>query len=350
MKDTASRIVTPNSPGLTPLKVVQTYTAEEWEEFIDEWVDSIHGNYTTVTRLGGSGDKGRDVVGYVTELSTVPSIWDNYQCKHYDHPLYPTDAYVELGKLCFYTCEGDYPAPRKYYFVAPQDVGVGLFDLLRRPESLRAALIASWGTHCARRISKGVSIPLQGKLLKHVEAFDFSCVNFIPTRRIINDHARTKYHFRRFKMEPPMRPSIEDPPIDVQNHELPYVAELLAAYSDHVKSDIASTSELSGHPNLHKHFRRSRGHFFSAEALARFSRDHFAADAFENVKRYVYDGVADEVLCDHIDGFKCLLAVTKTAASLGLPHSDLLPHVGPGDKIGVCHHLANEGELTWVKK
>jgi hypothetical protein len=32
---------------------------------------------------------------------------DVYQCKHYAHPLQPTESYLELGKLCVYTNRGD---------------------------------------------------------------------------------------------------------------------------------------------------------------------------------------------------------------------------------------------------
>ena len=90
--------------------------------------------------LGGAGDKGRDVVGYLGDPQTACE-WDSYQCKHYDHPLMPTDIYTELGKLCVYTNRGDFTVPRRYRFVAPRGVGVKLHDMLRNAEKLREALI-----------------------------------------------------------------------------------------------------------------------------------------------------------------------------------------------------------------
>ena len=128
--------VDPIKSGLTPWKIVQLYSSDEWEDFIVEWSEGFDPPYHTVVKLGGAGDKGRDVVGYITAPQD-DSEWDSYQCKHYDHALRPTDVYVELAKLCFYTYIGDYSVPRRYRFVAPRGVGTKLHDLLKNPKKLR---------------------------------------------------------------------------------------------------------------------------------------------------------------------------------------------------------------------
>ena len=33
--------------------------------------------------------------------------WHNYQCKHYDHSLYPSDIWVEIGKIIYYSHQGE---------------------------------------------------------------------------------------------------------------------------------------------------------------------------------------------------------------------------------------------------
>src|SRR5258708_5294332 len=126
MTDAAEEKLSPAQPGMTPMKVIRTYSAEEWEEFIAEWTEGFDSGYFQVTRLGGAGDMGRDVIGYPDDPTTPNAPWDNYQCKHYDHPLYPTDVYCELGKLCVYTFQGKITLPRRYRFVAPQGVGTSL--------------------------------------------------------------------------------------------------------------------------------------------------------------------------------------------------------------------------------
>jgi hypothetical protein len=117
--------------GLTPWKLIQTYSPAEWEDFIVEWSEGFTPAYFQVVKLGGAGDKGRDVIGYLGDPQTACE-WDSYQCKHYDHALMPSEIYGELGKLCVFTHRGDFSVPRRYRFVAPCGVGTSLHDLLKK--------------------------------------------------------------------------------------------------------------------------------------------------------------------------------------------------------------------------
>jgi hypothetical protein len=336
-----------NQPAMTPWKVIQTYSSDEWEAFIVESTEGFDPPYTQVVHLAGAGDKGRDVVGYLGDPSNSDCEWDSYQCKHYHHALRPTDIYVELGKLCVYTHRGDFRLPRRYRFVAPCGVGTKLHDLLKKPEKLRAELIANWDKYCTKEISDTEGFPLEGALKAYVEAFDFRIVWFLTPQEVLNQHQRTKYWHRRFKIEPPGRPPVDPVPEQVQTIELAYTARLFEAYADHLKRAITSADDLSTSSRLLQHFKRSRGFFFSAEALGRFSRDHWPG-AFDAVKQHVHDAVVDITQDGHADGYRCVLKVTEVAAVLPLPHSDLVPYVGPADKKGLCHHLANDGRLSWV--
>jgi hypothetical protein len=227
-------------------------------------------------------------------------------------------------------------------------VGPKLHDLLRRPDVLRAELLANWDAYCSRNIIEGEDIPLTGDLRAYVDAFDFSIVWFLAQNDILAQHQRTRYWSRRFKVESPIRPPAGPTPLDVQPEEIPYTARLLEAYSDRLKRSVTRPEDLAIEPNLLKHFRRSRGYFYSAEALKRFSRDYFPG-GFDVISDNIYDGVVDVVEQAHPDGYECVLEVTKIAAVLALPVSDLAPHVNPGDKKGVCHHLVNDGKLSWCK-
>lgn len=349
MPEAASTRIDVQQAGLTPWKLIQLYSPDEWEDFIVEWTEGFDPPYHSVVRLGGAGDKGRDVIGYAAAPQTDPD-WDNYQCKHYDHALRPTDVYTELGKLCVYTFRGDYTVPRGYRFVAPRGVGTKLHDYLKKPDLLRTELYRNWDEYCRKKISDAEEFPLTPDLTKYIDAFDFRRVWFLTPQDILNQHQKTKYWPRRFKLEPPIRPPSSEPPPAVQPHELGYVSCLLDAYADHLGEKSLEVTDLGRSPALDSHFRRSRGYFFSAEALNRFSRDHLQRNAFESVKQDVYDGVVDVTLCDHKDGFQCLLQATQAAASLDLPASDLKPYVAPSDKKGICHHLANDRRIAWVKK
>ena len=261
----------------------------------------------------------------------------------------PSDVYTELGKLCVYTHRGDFTVPRLYRFVAPRGVGVKLHDMLKNPEKLRNALIENWSEYCEKKISASDAFPLMGELAKYVAAFDFTRVWYLTPQEVLNQHRKTKHWTRRFPGEPPIRPDPTPPPVDVQQHELVYLTKLLGAYADHTKQSVNCVEDLKCLPKLEKHLQRSRSYFYSAEALARFSRDQFKPGAFEGVKQHIFDGVVDTTMAAYADGFQCVLAVTDAAAKLPLPQSDLNPYVSPADKKGFCHHLANDDKLDWVQ-
>jgi hypothetical protein len=325
--------------------LIQTFTADEWEDFIEEWTDGFNPPYHQVVRLGGAGDMGRDVIGHLADTRPCPC--DVYQCKHYDHPLRPSEAYLELGKLCWYTHSKEYPVPQRYRFVPPRSVGPALYNLINYPDKLRAQLIANWDKYCLKGITEKSDTPLVGKLKTCVEAFDFSIVGFLTPKEVIEQHRRTNHFHRRFKVDPPVRPEPDAAPVALHASELRYIASLLDAYTDHLKRPI-TVDDLAGLPKFAKHFSQARGYFFSAEALARFSRDHFTAGAFDKVKQHVFDGIVDVTMISHADGLACLHEVMKQASAMALPSSDLLPYVWPADRKGICHHLANDGTLAWV--
>ena len=278
---------------------------------------------------------------------SVTGEWDSYQCKHYDHALHPSDVYAELGKLCFYTHDGSSSTPRQYRFVAPFGVGVTLYDLLRKPGRLQSELIANWDTYCLKKISSRKDVPLEGALKTHVDAFDFSIVWFITPAEVLTQHKRTSHWFRRFKIDGPVRPQVGLPPEEVQPTELRYVQCLLDAYGDHMKRRFDTPVSLSSEPRFANHFKRARQSFFSADALGRFSRDHFDDNVFEKVKDHLYDGVVDVSEAEHATGFECVQKVMELAVAVTLPASELKDYLEPADKKGLCHHLANDGRLTW---
>lgn len=51
----------------------------------------------------------------------------------------------------------------------------------------------------------------------------------------------------------------------------------------------------------------------------------------------------------HKSGEERLDAGLSSVAGLKVNHSVLSPRLRPGDLPGTCHHLANQGKLTWVK-
>ena len=73
---------------IPPIERIRIFSDRQWEEFILEWADSLHHNYDRVSRCGGAGDMGRDIVA---NCKGTRGDWDNFQCKHYKEPLTPSD-------------------------------------------------------------------------------------------------------------------------------------------------------------------------------------------------------------------------------------------------------------------
>lgn len=171
---------------------VTTFSAEEWEEFIEEWCGSLNNFYHLTRRHSGAGDMGIDVAGYLSDAG-LNGEWDNYQCKHYDKPLSPAMMWLEFGKVIYYSFKTEYLPPRKYYFVAPRGVGTTLANLMNKPEELKNRLHEQWDSKCKNEITKTASIPLTGELLEWFEQFDFSIFSYKTVRELIEGHERTPF-------------------------------------------------------------------------------------------------------------------------------------------------------------
>jgi hypothetical protein len=327
-----------------PIEIIKLYGDEEWENFITEWVNSLDEQYIRVERLGGAGDMGRDVVAYINETE-----WDNYQCKHYDHPLYPSDIWIELGKLVYYTYIEEFSCPKKYYFIAPQGVGTSLSNFLKKPDLLKSNLIENWDKHCKSNITDTLDIPLDESLRVHLDNIDFSIFGYIPPLTIIDQHATTRYHVDRFDLSLPTRPPSDEPPETPSSSELPYIEKLMEAYGDHKNCTICTVEDIHD-DYLREHYKHSRIQFYSAESLKNFSRDSLPEGEFEKLQEDIYDGVRDEMHDEHDDGYKRVRAVVKTAHALQISHP-LVPALHVKDRGGICHQLANDkDEVRWVRR
>lgn len=348
-------------PPIDRLKVI---SEDEFEELIEEW---IYGYLLTkyekvkkidkIIRLAGSGDKGRDVVAYAKYSKDGQEVWDNYQCKHYKGALTPSEMWVEFGKVCYYTYIGDYSVPRKYYFVSPHGVGTKLSDLIMKPEKLKYGLIENWDKHCLNSIAKN-PIKLKGDFKSYVENFDFSIFDSINPGELIHQYQQTIYFPFRFGGGLIKKPNrLQKPPIKINDNEQLYVKKLYDAYSQHKNENINKLSELKKYKTLFNHFQRQRTYFYQAESLKVFERDSMpdGLNAFEELMEQIYHGIVDTVYSDYKDGFERVKSTTDKASTLALGLDNLLiDFVNVKDKMGICHHLANEvretdeDEVVWV--
>ncbi|WP_232581453.1 ABC-three component system protein [Photobacterium phosphoreum] len=335
---------------ITVQNQISVMSPDDWEHFIEEWMTYRSQEYFDYERLGGAGDQGRDVVGYVDDPVRLNNyLWDNFQCKHYAQPLTPSQIWVEIGKICYFSFKNDYPFPRKYYFIAPKGVGTKLSTYLKKPDELKLALYQHWDKYCKNGITETKAIVLDISLKAYIDKLDFSIFDKIATIKIILEHSKTQFHVTRFGTQLPKRPETPKISAKVGDNELTYVKKLLQAYDDHNNGEIDTVKDLINYPKYNNHLKRSREDFLHAETLRTFSRDTLPKDEFEKIQRQILNGVIDIVEDDHSNGFNKVKEVLREAKRLQLPTNLLSSCLTVNDRGGICHQLANNNEISWCE-
>jgi hypothetical protein len=350
--DANRRLLLGQGAPIDPLIRLASFTADEFERFIWEWVNGyIARKYNEVQHRGGAGDKGRDVVGWLDDPSIKPRRWDLYQCKGYKDPLTPSDFLPELGKLCHFTFRGDYTRPEYYFIVSPKGVGNSLQDLIDDPTAMRAKLTEKWDSWCLNAITETGPVALVGAFREHVEAFDFSILRTLPPSELIEQHKQTKYHLPVFGTAFKPRPPVCSPPPNITQVETTYVARVYDAFADHLKVRVASPEDFSQHMHLTQCFNHARECFYSAESLKEFSRDNLPDDsAYTNLRKQIRQGITATLNKLHSDGYQKLVDVSEKVVGVEITSNILATELEPSDRVGLCHHLANDNEITWVVK
>ncbi|HCK0544984.1 TPA: hypothetical protein NII24_003411 [Pseudomonas aeruginosa] len=337
-----------NGPVIPPQQRLLTYSPDEWEGFVEEWAYyCLPAKYKHVQRFSGAGDMGIDIAGF-SDDRRLKGVWDNYQCKHYDHALRPGDVWVEFGKVIWYSYSGEYVTPRHYYFVSPRGAGTSLSRLLANAAKLREELIANWDKNVKDEITSTQVVPLDPALRAYVDSFDFSIFDAKTALQLVDDHRSTPVHAARFGGGLRTRPASEKPPQELAATESRYVTQLLGAYGEHTGVVVTDPSALSV-PKLKDHFRRQREAFYEAESLRVFARDSVPPGTFESLLDDIHGGVIDTHDANHADGYEKACAVTKAARDMQITANALITCTNPKDRDGICHQLVNEDRLRWTR-
>lgn len=330
---------------ITPIDRLKIVSDTEFEEIINEWAYSFLGGiYVSAYRLGGSGDKGRDVCGKYLD-GTI----DIFQCKHYASPLAPSEYVIEFGKLVYYTFSpSGYNMPKNYFIVTSNGLGTKLTDLIEKPENLKKFLVENWDSKCKNQITKSAEIKLEGNLLKHLKEFDFSIIKQISPQDLIEQYQRTPYFKFRFGGGLNRRPGVQIPSVSPSELSMPYVRSLMSLYSEMLDKPIPDIDTLINSNSIYaRHFIRQRKAYYTADSLRRFLRDEFITErVFDLFEEEIYDGVIDIYEEGYSNKFMRLKEVTRTARNLGIQSSEI-KDILPNDKVGTCHILVEKGEFSW---
>jgi hypothetical protein len=334
-----------------PLDLLSLFDDTKFERFVLQWADEyLTTQYNSVEGRGGAGDKGRDVVAWLEPKGTSNRQYDNYQCKHYDSPLMPSQIWSELAKLCHYSFTGEIAIPKRYVFVTSKGIGSKLMDLIGSPVEMRKELIKNWKEENLAKAGKGIPKRLEGDFKKYVETFDFSIVEALLPEQLIKQHAQTTYHALVFGITVQERKALNPPDSIDEGKERIYIKLALEAYADSLGKSECSLTDLDVYPHLKQHLKRARVCFYSAESLKEFSRDSFPDDTpFEELLNQFDDGVNSTYSQGYANGYVRMLKVCEVAAQIQIDSGYLKNELKQADRTGMCHHLANEGRIpSWL--
>ena len=349
LPDADAQVAPASVSGMVPAPAMQLYllNADGWEQFVCEWGTLFRDDAHLVARIGGANDRGVDVAIFQDD-TFFDGQWECCQCKYYAEPLSVGDARVEVAKLIWHIYSGRLTTPFAYTFFAPKDCSATLRRLLLSPEEFRAEVINKWTPAFAKQIAKSAP-ELDADLEHFVKDFDFSIFRYKPVEALLAEHARTPYHATRFFAVDPPRSDPTPPSDQVQPHETVYLSRLTEAYADYRGCDLASF-DLDLDQELKRHHHRQRIAFFTADSLKRFARDNHPDGTYEKVEQEVLDRVSDTVTFgSHPHGLARLTSALDQASGMSFPASILGRKIVENDKRGMCHHLANDMKLRWIK-
>lgn len=332
-------------PRLTPRQYIWFYSADAWEDFILEWA-ALLPDYVAVKRFGGPNDRGIDIAGLLSHVG-LEGAWDCYQCKHYSRPLEPGDARAEILKILCGVADSHYTMPRKYRFLAPQGCGPGLSRLLSTPSKLKADFLANLDS--AKAPSKHLDKDTFDRVKRLANQTDFSIFGCEELDNVIALHRLSPNHLVRFGGQLPERPKPDMPPNALGQHETRYIEQLMEVYDERFPGNNFSPSVAASNNQTANHYLRQREAFYSAEALRVFARDSVPEGTFSALQEEVFDGVIESCDRSHDNGFERLNSVLRSAASLQLTSNALIAVIDQRDRKGICHQLANEDQLIWVR-
>lgn len=341
-------LVTPSLSGpiMTPRQHIFFYSPDEWERFIREWVTALGTTYVQVKRLGGPNDRGADVAGFKSDRQ-FEGPWDCYQGKHYAEALTPADAFPEILKVFVSVIGRHYTLPDRYAFVAPKGCGPTLNRLLSTPTKLQAWFLKDLTRPDGP--ARDLGEDLRNGVVELAKTTDFTRFQSVEIEDLLEAHRKTPYYVGRFGTPVPTRPAHDGAPDEIGPNETRYVAQLIEIYSEKEPSESLAPETASSHSQFGRHFQRQRESFYSAEALRLHARDSVPPGTFEALQTDVYSGVVEVAEASHPCGMDRLTSVLTTSGQLDLSAHALISVSRLGDRKGICHQLANEDRLTWVK-
>lgn len=327
-------------------RLILSMNDTELEQFCRQWVEKKSG-YFEVKRFAGTGDLGRDVVGFLTD-QRHDGEWDNYQCKQYRSGVAKSQGLLAIGKVLYWAWKGEFTAPKKFFFVAPKGLARLLDGLIDKPKALKSALLDEWDSVCAKAITKKVTITLDASLRAFIDAYEFENIHSIDIDGVMSDTAVKPLLIEKFGADPGTYPPAVIP-AEVESSEMRYIGELVEAYAERAGASFADHHAVLNDLEYGPDMRRHRDRYFEADAFQKFYRDNTSATVIAGFLRDVHFGVVDSWNAAASDALARVEAVMTQAGTV-TPAGPLAKYGYVPVKQGFCHHFVNDGKMSWKGK
>lgn len=350
-----------HSVRLDAKDVISHYSPEDWEELIERWVykkyspnsesESVEANGYRIEKLTGSGDQGVDIGVFKDTKNGKGDFngeWYCYQAKRYKNKLTLSDVLPEIFKVIRHVHAKHYVAPKEYYFVASSGFNTDVKTHLGNSDRLKKRILSDIDKPAS--YAKGYSEAVLKALRTTAKSMDFSIFRTMSRQSLVSEEKATTFYISREQSELPKRYYNMKPGPALSADEDVYVRKLLDIYYED-KSPTPSPFSLDDvPPNDQEHFQRQREYFYSAEDLRLYARESVPSGTYEKLQEDILAGVIETAEDNHDNGMKRLRAVQEKADLMPLDrHAILKSTIIPQDRRGICHQLANEDKLTWVK-
>lgn len=172
---------------------------------------------------------------------------------------------------------------------------------------------------------------------------------YITDAEILNDVNTLKNMLSKYK-----RPDPIPVPGTIDVSEMIYVEALYDAYASAEDVPKYTRRDVERHRRYKNDFAYQRKCYYATETIRRSLQDALLPieyKEFDEMREEVKAGILPKLIPPYDNGYLRLCAVTGQAATVPINRSQiaLLPGwIGPAEKVGMCHMLANKKEIQWV--
>ncbi|MFB7945538.1 ABC-three component system protein [Kitasatospora phosalacinea] len=329
----------------TPLQQVWFREPDAWEQFTCEWVRmrAPEEGYLGTEIIGGSSDRGADVVAFFTERR-LNGEWHCFQCKLYHEELEPAHALPEMLKPFVAAVETTRTLPTRYTFVAPR-IHPRLKDLVLTPDELKSRFLK----YLQGRSQTVTKLPAQllADVVELAEATDFSMFWTANLDEMLEVYSKSPLFAARFNYPPSGEPAKLPVPPEPAADEARFLAQLVDVYRERYGQRIVTVDDAFAHAKSGDHLRRQREAFYAAEELRLYARDSVPGDAYAELQDDVLVNLVEVADDDHASGWHRLRAVVTQAGNLQVAGSAIASYFQQAQRKGMCHQFANDDKLTW---